>query len=285
MVYSRAWGKLIHEKNQKQKISWHCHHLFPTHLSSYSNLVSLLIAPFHFSALHRSLIFVQSSSCCLTSKCFLSIAIKLTPISLLPNHLAPFHVFLWLTCSWPWPVMPSTLWTVCFSSLRQPPRPSASCTALPRNSANRKQQWDQILLQQKTAVRPNSSPCSAHKEILQQKTAVRPNSLSWQQWDQILRFVLHLREILQQYTVESPNSLLATAHPRNSATENSSETKFFVLFCTSKKLCTRKQLQVLIPCKLLHIHKTLESKTAVRPNSSSCSAPPRNSAIEISCKS
>ncbi len=24
MVYSRAWGKLIHEKNQKQKISWHC---------------------------------------------------------------------------------------------------------------------------------------------------------------------------------------------------------------------------------------------------------------------
>jgi hypothetical protein len=24
MVYSRAWGKLIHEKNQKAKISWHC---------------------------------------------------------------------------------------------------------------------------------------------------------------------------------------------------------------------------------------------------------------------
>ncbi len=24
MVYSRAWKKLIHEKNQKQKISWHC---------------------------------------------------------------------------------------------------------------------------------------------------------------------------------------------------------------------------------------------------------------------
>ena len=24
MVYSRAWGKLIHEKNQKSKISWHC---------------------------------------------------------------------------------------------------------------------------------------------------------------------------------------------------------------------------------------------------------------------
>jgi hypothetical protein len=24
MVYSGAWGKLIHEKNQKQKISWHC---------------------------------------------------------------------------------------------------------------------------------------------------------------------------------------------------------------------------------------------------------------------
>ncbi len=23
MVYSGAWGKLIHEKNQKQKISWH----------------------------------------------------------------------------------------------------------------------------------------------------------------------------------------------------------------------------------------------------------------------
>ncbi len=24
MEYSEAWGKLIHEKNQKQKISWHC---------------------------------------------------------------------------------------------------------------------------------------------------------------------------------------------------------------------------------------------------------------------
>ncbi len=24
MVYSHAWGKLIHEKNQKSKISWHC---------------------------------------------------------------------------------------------------------------------------------------------------------------------------------------------------------------------------------------------------------------------
>ncbi len=24
MVLSGAWGKLIHEKNQKQKISWHC---------------------------------------------------------------------------------------------------------------------------------------------------------------------------------------------------------------------------------------------------------------------
>ncbi len=24
MVYSGAWGKLNHEKNQKQKISWHC---------------------------------------------------------------------------------------------------------------------------------------------------------------------------------------------------------------------------------------------------------------------
>ncbi len=24
VYYSRAWGKLIHEKNQKQKISWHC---------------------------------------------------------------------------------------------------------------------------------------------------------------------------------------------------------------------------------------------------------------------
>jgi hypothetical protein len=24
MVYSGAWEKLIHEKNQKSKISWHC---------------------------------------------------------------------------------------------------------------------------------------------------------------------------------------------------------------------------------------------------------------------
>ncbi len=24
LVYSDAWGKLIHEKNQKSKISWHC---------------------------------------------------------------------------------------------------------------------------------------------------------------------------------------------------------------------------------------------------------------------
>ncbi len=24
MVYSGAWGKLIHEKNQKSKLSWHC---------------------------------------------------------------------------------------------------------------------------------------------------------------------------------------------------------------------------------------------------------------------
>ncbi len=24
MVYSDAWGKLIHEKNQKSKILWHC---------------------------------------------------------------------------------------------------------------------------------------------------------------------------------------------------------------------------------------------------------------------
>ncbi len=24
MIYSGAWGKLIHEKNQKSKISWHC---------------------------------------------------------------------------------------------------------------------------------------------------------------------------------------------------------------------------------------------------------------------
>ncbi len=24
VLYSGAWGKLIHEKNQKQKISWHC---------------------------------------------------------------------------------------------------------------------------------------------------------------------------------------------------------------------------------------------------------------------
>jgi hypothetical protein len=24
MIYSRAWGKLIHEKKQKQKILWHC---------------------------------------------------------------------------------------------------------------------------------------------------------------------------------------------------------------------------------------------------------------------
>ncbi len=24
MVYSGAWGKLIHEKNQKSKIFWHC---------------------------------------------------------------------------------------------------------------------------------------------------------------------------------------------------------------------------------------------------------------------
>jgi hypothetical protein len=23
-IYSGAWGKLIHEKNQKSKISWHC---------------------------------------------------------------------------------------------------------------------------------------------------------------------------------------------------------------------------------------------------------------------
>ena len=24
MLLSEAWGKMIHEKNQKQKISWHC---------------------------------------------------------------------------------------------------------------------------------------------------------------------------------------------------------------------------------------------------------------------
>ncbi len=24
MLLSGAWGKVIHEKNQKQKISWHC---------------------------------------------------------------------------------------------------------------------------------------------------------------------------------------------------------------------------------------------------------------------
>ncbi len=24
LVYSGAWGKMIHEKNQKSKISWHC---------------------------------------------------------------------------------------------------------------------------------------------------------------------------------------------------------------------------------------------------------------------
>ncbi len=24
MVYSEAWGKVIYEKNQKSKISWHC---------------------------------------------------------------------------------------------------------------------------------------------------------------------------------------------------------------------------------------------------------------------
>jgi hypothetical protein len=28
MVYSGAWGKLIHEKNQKSKISWQCHEIF-----------------------------------------------------------------------------------------------------------------------------------------------------------------------------------------------------------------------------------------------------------------
>ncbi len=34
MDYSRAGGKLIHEKNQKQKISWHCPFKRPTNMSS-----------------------------------------------------------------------------------------------------------------------------------------------------------------------------------------------------------------------------------------------------------
>ncbi len=34
MVYSGAWGKLINEKNQKSKISWHC----PFKLSGNKNL-------------------------------------------------------------------------------------------------------------------------------------------------------------------------------------------------------------------------------------------------------
>ncbi len=48
MIYSDAWGKMIHEKNQKSKISWHCpfkyvqyikHELAPNHnLSSTHNL-------------------------------------------------------------------------------------------------------------------------------------------------------------------------------------------------------------------------------------------------------
>ncbi len=43
MVYSGAWGKLIQEKNQKQKISWHC----PFNLANvpYNDLVSLYASP------------------------------------------------------------------------------------------------------------------------------------------------------------------------------------------------------------------------------------------------
>ncbi len=40
MVYSGAWGKLIHEKNQKSKISWHC----PFNFSLSSNIPSVIAA-------------------------------------------------------------------------------------------------------------------------------------------------------------------------------------------------------------------------------------------------
>ncbi len=41
MVYSGAWGKLIHEKKQKLKISWHC--LFKIHIPQYIAAVLLLL--------------------------------------------------------------------------------------------------------------------------------------------------------------------------------------------------------------------------------------------------
>ncbi len=38
MIYSGAWGKLIHEKNQKSKISWHCPFKTDLELPIYANL-------------------------------------------------------------------------------------------------------------------------------------------------------------------------------------------------------------------------------------------------------
>ncbi len=44
MEYSVAGGKLIHEKNQKQKISWHCPFKSAEGLSFYTLLYSLFVS-------------------------------------------------------------------------------------------------------------------------------------------------------------------------------------------------------------------------------------------------
>jgi hypothetical protein len=58
MGYSGAGGKLIHEKNQKQKISWHCPFKQKLNISRESNdtceifpilhFLGTLFSPFHF---------------------------------------------------------------------------------------------------------------------------------------------------------------------------------------------------------------------------------------------
>jgi hypothetical protein len=61
MVYSGAWEKLIHEKNQKSKISWHCPGIDSWALETFTNtssdvsvLFKMLVETFTFSLSRKS---------------------------------------------------------------------------------------------------------------------------------------------------------------------------------------------------------------------------------------
>ncbi len=108
------------------------------------------------------------------------------------------------------------------------------------------------LCKQKTAVRPNSLSCSAPSRNLAAVNRVGPNSLL------VVRYC-------------------TSAHPLNSATENSSETKFLVHVAHTRNSATVNSSQTL---RLVPYSKKLcDRKQQWDQISLSSSAPQRNSAI------